>query len=111
MSEITLGMLKAADAAELRRIAERDSREVPTGVVLGARQDGRLVAAQSVSDGRSVADPFVRTAELQQLLAERVTQLRGGGGGRRSKLFGRRARSHAALPASPPGAGGRLLQI
>lgn len=89
MSEITLGMLGIEDAEELRRIAERDSREAPTGTVLGARLDGRLVAAHSVSDGRSVADPFMPTAELQQLLAKRVAQLRGKGGGRLSRLFGR----------------------
>lgn len=91
MSEITLGVLGIEDADELRRIAERDSRERPTGLVLGARVDGHLVAAHSVSDGRRVADPFVPTAELQQLLAKRVAQLRNNGRGPLGRLFGRRA--------------------
>jgi hypothetical protein len=91
MSEITLEMLGIENDAELRRIAERDSREAPTGTVLGARVDGRLVAAHSVSDGHRVADPFVHTAEIQKLLAARAAQLRGTGrGGPWSRLFGRR---------------------
>ncbi len=93
------------------RVAERDSSLAPTGMVVGARVGGRLVAAQSVSDGRLVADPFVPTAELQQLLAKRVAQLRGRDGGRFGGLLGRRSRSHAALPSSPSGAGGKLLRI
>ena len=96
MSEITMGMLGIEDASELRRIAERDSSEVPAGTVLGARLDGRLVAAHSVSDGSSVADPFVHTAEVQQLLAERAAQLRGRGRGLLSRLLGRRAYASAS---------------
>jgi hypothetical protein len=99
MPEITLGMLKVEDAEELRRVAERDSREAPTGMVLGARVDGRLVAARSVSNGYAVADPFVHTAELQELLAERATQLRGGDSGRRGGLF-RGYSSSSARPAA-----------
>jgi hypothetical protein len=77
MSEITLGMLKKEDAEELRAVAERDSQAAPAGLVLGARMDGRLVAARSIDDGHAVADPFVRTAEVQELLAERAAQMRG----------------------------------
>jgi len=77
MSEITIGLLSPEHAEDLRAVAERDSSEVPAGVVMGARVDGRLVAARSVSDGSAVADPFVHTAEVQLLLAERVAQIRG----------------------------------
>ena len=77
MSEITIGMLKEEHADELRTVAERDSSEVPAGMVIGARVDGRLVAARSVSHGHAVADPFVHTASVQRLLAERVSQIRG----------------------------------
>ena len=106
IGEISLGMLGAADSRELERLAQRDTNVVPTGSVLGARLDGRLVAALSISDGHSIADPFVRTQELQELLAERAVQLLGG----RASLFGRRGRrSRAALPSPPPGAGGKLL--
>jgi hypothetical protein len=70
-------MLSTEDAEELRIVAERDSREVPVGKVIGARVDGRLVAARSVAGGRAIADPFVHTASVQRLLAERVAQIRG----------------------------------
>ena len=77
MSEITIGMLRPEDAEELRIVAERDTRQVPSGTVIGARVDGHLVAARSVTDGHAVADPFVHTASVQRLLAERVAQVRG----------------------------------
>lgn len=89
MSEITLGTLKEEHAEELRAVAERDSRAVPTGVVLGARMDGRLVAARSISDGHAVADPFVRTAEVQKLLAERAAQIRSPRSGGLRRTFAR----------------------
>ncbi len=112
IGEISLGMLCAEDADELERLAQRDTSTVPAGRVLGARLDGRLVAALSVSSGHSVADPFVRTEELQELLGERAAQLLGRGHGLRERMFGRGARrSRAALPASPPGAGGKLLTL
>ena len=102
MSEITLGTLREADGAELRAVAERDSRAVPTGIVLGARLDGRLVAARSISDGHAVADPFVRTAEVQRLLAERAAQIRGPrSGGLRQTLarFGAQSSSSSRVAA------------
>lgn len=77
MSEITIGMLEEAHAEELRAVAERDSSDVPAGMVIGARVDGRLVAARSVTHGDAIADPFVQTAEVQKLLAQRATQIRG----------------------------------
>lgn len=79
MPEITIAVLGPEHEAELLRVTERDSGEVPSGTVLGARLDGRLVAARSLTTGVAVADPFTRTAELQALLAERVRQLRGPG--------------------------------
>lgn len=99
MAEITLGMLRVEDAEELRRVAERDSSDAPTGMVLGARVDGRLVAARSVSNGHAVADPFVHTAELQKLLDERAAQLRGGGFGRNGRLFRGYSSSSSRLAA------------
>ena len=113
MGEIRIGLLGVEHAAELQRVAERDSSTVPTGMVLGAQVNGRLVAAHSVIDGTAVADPFVPTAELQALLSQRVKQIRGGHhSGLLSKLRrnGRRSRSRGSAPASPPGAGGKLLQ-
>jgi hypothetical protein len=111
--EIGIRILNEADLLALRRLAELDSAPVPAGTVLGASVDGRLAAALSLTSGTEVADPFMPTAELRSLLADRAAQLNGEPHGRRS-LLGRRSRrrrSRAALPASPPGAGGRLLEI
>lgn len=108
--EIAIRMLTQEDSEALARLAERDSATLPPGRLLGASINGRLVAAHSLATGESIADPFIPTAELRVLLASRAFQLRGnGGGGLLWRL--RRRRARAALPSSPPGAGGRLLQI
>ncbi|HEX2359780.1 MAG TPA: hypothetical protein VHH72_08190 [Solirubrobacterales bacterium] len=110
-TEITIRMLDEGDGEALARLAQRDSGEVPLGRLLGAAVDGRLVVARSLATGAVIADPFVPTAEVQALLARRAAQLRAADEPHRRlrRLFGRRSR--AALPASPPGAGGRLLTL
>jgi hypothetical protein len=107
-AEITIRLLDEHDGDEVRRLAQRDSAEVPRGLVLGALIGGRLLVAHSLSTGDQVADPFNRTIELRTLVAARARQLKGEHRGRR-RLFGRR--STAALPGSPPGGGGRLLTL
>jgi hypothetical protein len=106
---ITIALLDERDSEAVARLAQRDSRPVPSGRLLGASVDGRLVAARSLASGAAIADPFVSTAEIQVLLARRAAQLHGGSRRGLRRLFGRRSR--AALPASPPGAGGRLLTL
>jgi hypothetical protein len=109
-NEIAIRMLTPEDSGALRRLAERDSAQVPPGRLLGAAVDGRLVAAHSLGTGESIADPFLPSQEIRMLLAGRADQLRGNGrGGRLGRLL--RRRSRGALPSSPPGAGGKLLQI
>lgn len=113
-SEIAIRSLSAEDAPALERLAQLDSMPVPDGQLLGVMLDGRLVAAASVETGHSIADPFVPSAELRVLLAERVSQLRGRGRGlHRMRQLVRRhpARTRGALGTSPPGAGGRLLTL
>lgn len=109
--EIAIRVLTSDDAPALTRLAGRDSASVPAGRLLGASVDGRLVAAHSVATGESIADPFLHTAEVRVLLAERARQLRASR--RRRGLLGlfRGRPSRGALPASPPGAGGRLLRL
>jgi len=109
-TEIAIRMLTADDREELARLAGRDTAEVPVGALLGASLDGRLVAVRSLSNGTSIADPFVPSADVASLLARRARQLRAE---RRPGLLAklRRRRSRAALASSPPGAGGRLLEI
>ena len=111
-AEIGIRILTGSDRERLERLAERDSAQTPAGPVLGATVDGELVAALSLSDGEALADPFVRTDDVRALLADRAAQLRSDGtGSRRPVAWLRRRRARAALPVSPPGAGGRLLEI
>ena len=56
------------DGPALARLAALDSSPVPFGPVLLAEIDGRPAAALSVRDGNIVGDPFVRTADLADLL-------------------------------------------
>jgi hypothetical protein len=100
-----------ADRAALRTLAERDSGTELDGRVLVAEVEGSVLAAISIAGGEVLADPFSRTAELRSLLELRAAQLR-----RRDRIRHRRGsvrpeHATAALPSSPPGAGGRLLQL
>jgi hypothetical protein len=107
-TEITIRPIGGADRAELVRLAERDSAPVLSGAMLGAWVDGELVAARSLTTGGALADPFRSTSDVSRLLARRARQLRGGHRLTRS-IFRRQA--EAALPSSPPGAGGRALVL
>jgi hypothetical protein len=109
-ARIAIRKLSTEDDAALSRLAELDSADIPGGHLIGACVDGRLVAAQSLATGEAIADPFLPTGQIRTLLAQRAGQLDGRGRGR---LLGRlrRRRAHGALPSSPPGAGGKLLQI
>ncbi len=94
-----------ADAAQLAELAERDTRQVPEGPVLGAEVDGRLVAAISLTSGELIADPFRPTSELQALLRLRASQLRQRPARRRqrgARLIGR-GRNRPAVGGSPAG--------
>jgi hypothetical protein len=57
-----------ADARVLRDLALLDSARPLNGPVVVAEVDGTPVAARSLADGRAVADPFVRTAGVLDLL-------------------------------------------
>jgi hypothetical protein len=111
--EVTIRKLNGDDHESLVRLAQLDSSPVPQGELLGAVVDGRLVAALSLSSGESVANPFVSSEGLRSMLELRASQRNGRThwrSGLRRRLPGR-GRARAALPASPPGAGGRLLAL
>ena len=63
------------DRSSLGLLAELDSREVPAGATLIAEQQGRPVAALSMTNGEVIADPFVPTREVLELLRLRAGQL------------------------------------
>jgi hypothetical protein len=64
------------DAQALGRLAALDSSEVPAGPLLVAEVEGELRAGLSLRGGAVIADPFVRTAALVDLLQTRARQLR-----------------------------------
>ena len=114
-SQITIRVLSEEDAGRLRRLAQRDSTVMPSGTVLGAERNGRLIAAAALEDrGTSiVADPFEVTSDAVALLRIRIAQVQGEGSAPRRRIGRLRAprRAHAALAGSPPGGGSRLLQL
>lgn len=113
MSGVTIRRLGDADLPAISRLVQLDSAEAPEGDLLGAEIEGELVAVAPIRGGKTIADPFSRTAELRALLQLRAAQLRQRQEPRRwvlAGLFSRRG-PHAPTPSapSPPGAGGRLL--
>jgi hypothetical protein len=88
--EISIRRLTGDDTEALDRVAGRDSAGLPTGEVLGAEVDGRLIAAISITTGETVADPFTRTDVARSMLVLRAAQLResraGDGHARRHGL-------------------------
>jgi hypothetical protein len=87
-SPLTIRLAGPLDEEPLRRLAGMDSSATPTGEVLVAEVDGRLLAAVSLDDGHLVADPFRPTGELAWLLVERARALSRPP---RSRLSGRLA--------------------
>ena len=67
---------RGSDGAELERLAQLDSAEVPAGTLLVAESEGRLVAAIASSTGEAIADPFLPTADVVALLALRAAGAR-----------------------------------
>lgn len=79
---IVIRLAVAGDRAALERLAELDSAHVPAGATLIAMRDGVAVAAMSLEDRATIADPFIATADLVAMLGLRAAQLDGGGGSR-----------------------------
>ena len=71
---IHIGLASDADFPAVRRVAERDSRLVPSGDLLIASFGGEVRAALSLTTGEVVADPFHPTAALIELLRLRARQ-------------------------------------
>src|SRR5438270_757553 len=72
---ISIRLATPDDASALRRLAALDSAEVPSGPVLLAEREGRLHAALALNGSRrtaALADPFVRSAALVELLRRSV---------------------------------------
>jgi hypothetical protein len=92
--QIEIRFLNGGDSAALGRLAERDTAELPAEPVLGGMVDGELVAAYSMENGDSIADPFHPTAEIRELLAQWARRLRGRRRLLRRRRLQRAARTH-----------------
>ena len=83
-THLAVRLATAADEAALRRLALLDDARRLSGDVVLAELDGRLVAARSLADDRAVADPFVRTAAVLDVLKAYAARLKGASPTRRS---------------------------
>ncbi len=75
ITPITIRRLTEADEQAVADLAGRDTRSVPNGELLGALVEGRLLAAVSLDTDEHISDPFLRTAELRELLELRAGQV------------------------------------
>ena len=76
------------DGPALSRLAALDSAPVLFGDVVLAEVDGSLHAALHVQSGRTVADPFARTAELLELLRLHAARLTAAAPAERHRALG-----------------------
>jgi hypothetical protein len=68
MNPITIRQSLDSDASDLRRLAELDSARPLSGPALVAEHGGHAVAAVSLDERRSIADPFLPTANVVEML-------------------------------------------
>jgi hypothetical protein len=73
--ELTVRTATEADGADLLRLARLDSSRPPSGQVIVAEDRGVMVAAMSVDNGATIADPFRATAAIVAMLHLRAEQL------------------------------------
>jgi hypothetical protein len=75
MNNLTIRSATAADTAALATLAALDSRAVPASPQLVATDGDQLIAAVSAHDGAAIADPFVRSADVVEILRRRARQV------------------------------------
>lgn len=76
-ASLTLRFASFDDAPDLLRLAQLDSARPLRDPILVGEVSGRMAAALSLADGRAIADPFVRSAGVVELLRARARQLEG----------------------------------
>ncbi|HWI08194.1 MAG TPA: hypothetical protein VNT54_11845 [Solirubrobacteraceae bacterium] len=87
---VAIRRARAADATQLCDLAALDCADPLEGPVLVAVVEGRIWAALGLDDDRVVADPFLPTACVVELLRMRVRQLHAAEGRSRGGLLPRR---------------------
>jgi hypothetical protein len=98
-AECTLRYAHAGDREAIVRLAQLDSQSEPSGSLLVAESEGRIVAAMPLEGGDAIANPFVRTAELVEILRLRAAHLSDESNGRRGGLRRRAIRVRPATAA------------
>ena len=73
---VLIRRVRDCDEPAIARLAALDERELPHGERLIAELQGRPVAAIEVRSGATVADPFVPTSAVVELLGLRAAQVR-----------------------------------
>jgi hypothetical protein len=73
---VVIRSARGSDAEDLRRLAALDSAAALSGPVLVAEVDDHIVAALDTRERRSIADPFVPTRDLVELLRMRARPAR-----------------------------------
>ena len=68
MTPVLVRPARSADASDLARLAALDSAAPLTGDVVLAISEGEVAAAMSLATGAVVANPFVPTPQLVELL-------------------------------------------
>jgi hypothetical protein len=72
LNDLVLRADRPTDELALRRLAALDSALPLRGPKLVAEVEGRPVAALDLDNGRVIADPFQRTADIVELLRFRA---------------------------------------
>ena len=74
---VLMRLAAADDSARIRTLAMLDDKRLPAGPFLVAEANGEIVAAQSLSTGTAVADPFRLTSDIVAMLRLRAGQIDG----------------------------------
>lgn len=74
---VALRLAESDEAAVVRRLASLDDQPALEGTVLLALLDGEVEAAMSLDDRRIIANPFLETRGLVQLLRLRAEHIAG----------------------------------
>jgi hypothetical protein len=112
---VIIRVATASDRLAIKRLAELDSSDLPSGMTLIGEVRQRPVVAVSLDNGKAVADPFVFTLDLLELVQMRAGQLssrsrsrpleqalsRVRGRVRRERATSRAASGHERAPAAP----------
>jgi hypothetical protein len=98
MRSVTIRLAGPEDADAVARLAALDSAHVPGGPLLIGLVDDDAWAVLALEDGRAVADPFSRSAEVVALLRERARLLRYPTSAEPRRIAWRRRTDRSGLP-------------